>query len=181
MPASADTPFVRRRALAVTDWRAWRAGGARWGVSVASLASGCAALLVFRRGLPHVGWIVGYLVVLWLLFAVLTQVRERLLERGRRFVVSAGDYTIQTLYHGLLLFVLPGYLASTTFDGITAPFFVVLATATLITAVDPWYRTLIHPRPWLGRAFFGFAVFFGAGRLGAASAVGAASLGASSF
>lgn len=143
------------------DGGAWRGFLTRWGISVASLASGLATLLVFRRGVPHVGWIVGYMVVLWLLFLVLTQVRERLVTRGRRLVVTAGDYTIQTLYHGLLLFVLPGYFASTTFDGITAPFFLVLAAATLITTVDPWYRALVHPRAWLGRAFFAFALFAG--------------------
>ena len=57
--------------------------------------------------MPHVGWIAGYVVVLWLLFAALAQMRARLEARGRRLVVVAADYTIQTLYHGLLLFVLP--------------------------------------------------------------------------
>lgn len=160
MSTSVD-PFLRRRTLNVADWGAWRGFLSRWGISVASLASGFAALVVFRRGLPHVGWIVGYIVVLWLFFAVLTQLRERLVAQGRQLVVTAGDYTIQTLYHGLLLFVLPGYFASTTFDGLTAPFFVVLAAAALITTVDPWYRALIHPRPWLGRVFFAFAIFAG--------------------
>ena len=117
--------------------------------------------MVFRRGVPHVGWIVGYIVVLWLLFAVLGQTRAALLARGRHLVVVAGDYTIQTLYHGLLLFVLPGYFASTTLDGITVVFFAVLLAAALLTTVDPWYRALVHPRPWLGLAFFGFSLFAG--------------------
>jgi hypothetical protein len=159
---SAD-PFVRRRAVGLADGRAWRSFLLRWGVSIASLLSGLTVLLVFRRGLPHVGWIVGYLVVLWLLFAVLTQVRDRLLAggRGQRLMVTAGDYTIQTLYHDLLLFVLPAYYASTTLDGATAPFFLVLVAATLVTTIDPWYRALVHPRPWLGRAFFTFSLFAG--------------------
>lgn len=160
MPASPD-PFVRRRALALAEGAAWRAFLVRWGVSLASLASGVVTLFVFRRGVPHVAWIVGYVVVLWLLFTGLTQARERLEARGRRLVVTAGDYTIQTLYHGLLLFVLPGYFASTTLDGPTAPFFVLLAGATLLTAVDPWYRALVHPRPWLDRALFALALFAG--------------------
>ena len=107
------------------------------------------------------GWIVGYVVGLWLLFAVLSQTRDALLAGGRHLVVAAGDYTIQTLYHGLLLFVLPGYFASTTFDGITVVFFAVLVAAALLTTVDPWYRALVHPRPWLGLAFFGFSLFAG--------------------
>ena len=160
MPSSAD-PFLRQRTVALTDGSAWRAFLRRWGISLASLASGLVTLLIFRRGVPHVGWIVGYVVGLWLLFAVLSQARDALLAGGRRLVVAAGDYTIQTLYHGLLLFVLPGYFASTTFDGITVVFFVVLAAAALLTTVDPWYRALVHPRPWLGLAFFGFSLFAG--------------------
>ena len=162
MATSVD-PFVRRRTLGLADWRAWRAFLLRWGISLGSLASGLTVLLVFRRGLPQVGWIVGYLVVLWLLVAVLTQVRARLLagDRRQRLVVTAGDYTIQTLYHDLLLFVLPAYYASTTLDGATAPFFLALVLTTLLTTIDPWYRAVVHPHPWLGRALFTFALFAG--------------------
>jgi hypothetical protein len=154
-------PFVRRREWAGLDGRAWRAFLTRWAISVCSLIGGVVTLFVFRRGVPHVAWIVGYAVVLWLLFAVLTQTRARLESRGGRLVVVAGDYTIQTLSHGLLLFVLPGYLASTTFDGLTLPFFVLLAAAALLTAVDPWYRALVQRRPWCGRALFAFSIFAG--------------------
>src|SRR5438034_6710338 len=78
----------------------------RWGVSLASLGGGLLTLLVFRRGLPNVGWIVGYLLLLWLLFAVFIEMRQALAgseQKSRRLIVSAVDYTIQTLYHGLLL------------------------------------------------------------------------------
>jgi uncharacterized protein DUF5924/DUF2914 family protein len=153
--------FLPSRRLALADVPAWRRFLWRWGISLASLASGLVTLFIFRRGVPHVGWIIGYVVVLWLVFAVLSQMREALLAGGRHLVVAAGDYTIQTLYHGLLLFVLPGYFAATTFDGITVAFFLVLAAAALLTTVDPWYRAVVHPRPWLGLAFFGFALFAG--------------------
>jgi hypothetical protein len=141
--------------------RPWQAFFRRWGISLASLASGIVTLLVFRRGVPHVGWIVGYVVVLWLLFLVLGQARAALLARDRRRAVAVGDYAIQTLYHGLLLFVLPGYFASTTFDAPTGVFFAGLAAAALLTTVDPWYHALVHPRPRLGVAFFGFTLFAG--------------------
>ncbi len=160
-PPPPPDPFLRRRANVLTDWEAWRAFLIRWGISGASLVGGLAALFVFRRGVPHVAWIVGYVVVLWLLVTVLTQVRERLEARGRRGVVSAGEYTIQTLYHGLLLFVVPGYLASTTFDAVTLPFFLILAAAALLTTVDPWYRLVVHPYPSVARAFFAFSLFAG--------------------
>ena len=140
---------------------AWRGFVWRWGISLASLASGLVTLFIFRRGVPQVGWIIGYVVVLWLLFAVLGQMRGALLAGGRHLVVAAGEYTIQTLCHGLLLFVLPGYFAATTFDAITVVFFGVLVAAALLTTVDPWYRGVVHPRPWLGLTLFGFALFAG--------------------
>src|SRR2546430_11381585 len=68
----------------------------RWGVSLASLGGGLLTLLVFRRGLPNVGWIVGYLLLLWLLFAVFIEMRQALAgsaQKSRRLIVSAGDYT----------------------------------------------------------------------------------------
>jgi hypothetical protein len=133
----------------------------RWAVSLASLGGGLLALFVFRRGLPHVGWIVGYLVLLLLAFTALTQARAWLERRGQAAVVAVGDYTILTLCHGVLLFVLPGYLASTTFDGITAPFFVILAAAALVTTIDPLYRVLVAARPAFGRVLYAFSLFCG--------------------
>lgn len=134
----------------------WVAG---WGVSVGSLLGGLATLFVFRRGLPHVGWIVGYLLLLWFLFTVFTQIRQSLEEHGRRLVITAADYTIQTLYHGLLLFILPGYYASTTLSSVNVWFFLLLIGLALLTSVDPWYRALVHPRRWAGHVLFAVSVF----------------------
>ncbi len=131
----------------------------RWGISVASLAMGFATLFVFRRGLPHVGWIVGYLLLLWLLFAVITELRAPLELRGRRLVLSAADYTIQSLYHNLLLFVLPAYYAAATLSSVNVLFPAGVAAGALVTSVDPWYRWLVHPRPWLSHALLAFAMF----------------------
>jgi hypothetical protein len=133
----------------------------RWAMSLASLVSGGAALLVFRRGVPHVGWIVGYALGLALVVAALRYARHRLMAEGRHGVVFAGEYTVQTLAHGLLLFVLPGYLASTTFGARTMPFFLLLAAVTLLTTIDPWYRALILPRPACAAAVLGLALFAG--------------------
>lgn len=134
----------------------------RWGVSIASLIGGLLTLFVFRRGLPHVGWIVGYLLLLWLLFAIGTQARQPLETSGKkahRLVMGAVDYTIQTLYHGLLLFVLPAYYASTTLGSGNAPFLGLLAALALLATFDPWYRALVHPRPWVGYIFFVVSIF----------------------
>lgn len=124
-----------------------------------SLVAGLAALFVFRRGLPHVGWIVGYLILLWFLFTVFTQIRQSLEARRRRLVMTAADYTIQTLYHGLLLFILPAYYASTTFSSANVWFFLLLVGLSLLTTADPWYRAFVHPRPWAGYVLFAVSFF----------------------
>ncbi|MGH7368357.1 MAG: DUF5924 family protein [Candidatus Rokuibacteriota bacterium] len=130
-----------------------------WPISIVSLLLGLAVLFVFRRGLPHVGWIVGYLLLLWLLSVLITQLRAPLLERGRHFVLTAADYTIQTLYHNLLLFVLPAYYAAATLDAPNVLFPTVVAAGAFVTAIDPVYRRLVHPRPWLNHALLGFSIF----------------------
>jgi hypothetical protein len=134
----------------------------RWGVSCASLVGGLLTLFVFRRELPHAAWIIGYLLLLWLLVAVMLQVRDALAaseRRVHRFVVTAGDYTIQTLYHGVLLFLLPAYWASTTLTSVNAVFFAVLVALALLATFDPWYAALVHPRPWMTCVFFVVSVF----------------------
>lgn len=146
-------PVAPAPRLPVVGWL----GG--WPSSIVSLALGLAALLVFRRGLPHVGWIVGYLLLLWLLFVLITELRAPLLERGRGLVLTAADYTIQTLYHNLLLFVLPAYYAAATLDSPNVVFLVAVAAGALVTTIDPWYRRLVHPRPWLNHALLGFSIF----------------------
>jgi hypothetical protein len=102
---------------------------------------------------------VGYLLLLWLLFALVTELRAPLEERGRRLVLTAAEYTLQTLYHNLLLFVLPAYWAATTITAPNVVFLVAVALGALVTAVDPWYRWLVHPRPWLNHALLGFSIF----------------------
>src|SRR5438445_9225602 len=131
----------------------------RWGGSVFSLSLGLATLFVFRRGLPHVGWIVGYLLLLWLLIVVVAELRAPLESKRQRLVVDAVDYVIQSLYHGLLLFVLPAYWASATLDSSNALFLACMVAAALVTAVDPWYAAIVHPRRWLNQALLAFSIF----------------------
>jgi len=136
----------------------------RWGVSIASLVGGLLTLFVFRRELSHVRWVVGYVLLLWLLFALITQVRRTLEtseKRTARLVVTGVDYTIQTLYHGILLFLLPAYWASTTLMSRNVVVLAVLIGLALLATFDPWYRAVVHPRPWMGSVFF-FACVFGA-------------------
>jgi hypothetical protein len=133
----------------------------RWGISIGSLGVGLAVLFVFRRGLPHVGWIVGYLVLLWLLVVVLTELRTPLEERRQRLVIGAAEYTIQTLQHNLLLFVLPAYYASATLGSANVLFPAGVALGALVTAVDPWYRLMVLLRPWANHLLLGWCMFVG--------------------
>jgi hypothetical protein len=152
-------PDVTRSWPLLEIWRAELGWIKRWGVSIVSFVGGCLTLLVFRRGLPGVGWIIGYLVLLWVLFVVLTQVRHALMARGRRLLVAAADYTIQTLYHGLLLFALPAYYASATLSSVNGFFVLLLLVLALLATFDPLYQALVHPRPWLGLLFFVVSTF----------------------
>jgi len=142
-------PPAPRAFLARHPWAAflWR-----WGVSLASLALGLATLFVFRRGLPHVAWIAGYVLLAWLVFAALALLRAALLERGRHLVLHAGEYALQTLSHNLFLFVLPSYYASATLTSVNAVFLAGLAAGAIVTAVDPWYARAVRPHPVV-RAF----------------------------
>jgi hypothetical protein len=138
---------VLRRAL---PW-VWR-----WGISIASFVGGLLTLFVFRRGIEHIRWIIGYLLLLWLLFGVVTQVRGTLRaseRRAHRLVVSAADYTIQSLYHGILLFLLPAYWASATLGSRNAVFLALLVALAAVATFDPWYRTLVQPRSWAGGVY----------------------------
>ncbi len=134
----------------------------RWGISIWSLVGGVFTLFVFRRGLPNVALIVGYLLLLWLLVAVLVQVRGTLQasqRRAHRLVLTATEYSIQTLYHGVLLFLLPAYWAATTLTSPNVLFFGLLVALALLATFDPWYRVLVHPYPWVGNVFFLVSMF----------------------
>jgi len=134
----------------------------RWGISIASFVGGLLTLFVFRRGLPRVGLIVGYLLLLWLLVAVLIQARDTLAtseRRTHRFVLTATEYAVQTLYHGVLLFLLPAYWAATTLTSVNVAFFLALVVLALIATFDPWYQALVHLWPWAGYVFFLVSLF----------------------
>src|SRR5206468_12855176 len=78
--------------------------------------------------------------------------------KRQRLVVDAVDYVIQSLYHGLLLFVLPAYLASATLDSVNVVFLVGVVAGALVTAIDPWYSAIVPPRPWLNQLLLGFSI-----------------------
>jgi hypothetical protein len=132
----------------------------RWGISLASLVGGLLTLFVFRRELPHARWIIGYLLLLWLLVALSVQLREGFqTSRAGRLALGAADYTIQSLYHAVLLFLLPAYWASTTLDSKNVAFFLLLVGMVLLATFDPWYRAVIKRLPSIVDLFFFVSVF----------------------
>ena len=84
--------------------------------------------------------VIGYLLLLWLMGVLLAERRQRLVRQAPRGVSMAIEYTVQTLLHGLLLFLLPIYYASTTLTSGNAWFLLVLVAAAILTTMDPWYR-----------------------------------------
>jgi len=129
----------------------------RWGVSFGSLGAGLVVLFVFRRQLPRVPWIVGYLLLTWLLITLLVHLNEALTPapgRAGRLALTAADYRLQSLYHAVLLFLLPPYWAATTLASPNALFFALLVILIVLATFDPWYRAAVQPRPWLRYVYF---------------------------
>lgn len=134
----------------------------RWGISVASLIGGVLTLFVFRRGLPHVRFIVGYVLLLWLLVAVIVEVHDTLAasrHRVARLALTAGEYTIQTLFHGILLFLIPAYYAAATLTSVNVVFLGLLIALALLATFDPWYAAVVRAVPSIRHVFFVVSIF----------------------
>jgi hypothetical protein len=130
-----------------------------WGISIASLVSGMGTLLIFRRGIEYFPWFVGYLLLLWLAAVAFAHSRRALDAQGRHVVGLVVDYTVQTLTHGLLLFLLPIYYVSTTLTSRNVWFLLLLAGAALLTTIDPWYRKMTLHFRGIELFLFGFGLF----------------------
>jgi hypothetical protein len=58
-----------------------------------------------------------------------------------------------------VLFILPGYFASTTFSSVNVWFFLLLVLLALLTSMDPWYRALVLPCRPARPLIFGVSCF----------------------
>ncbi|MBI3779760.1 MAG: DUF2914 domain-containing protein [candidate division NC10 bacterium] len=130
-----------------------------WGLSLVSFLSGLLTLMVFRRGIDHFSWILGGLLLLWVGGVAFAHLRQVLDARNRRMMRIVMDFTIQSLHHDLLLFLLPIYYASTTLSSRNALFFFLLLAAVILTAIDPWYQATILRYRWAAPALFAFGFF----------------------
>ena len=131
----------------------------RWGISLASLVTGVATLVTFRRGIEYFPLFIGYLLLLWLAGVVFVETRHSLAARAPRALSAAIDYTVQTLLHGLLLFLVPIYYASTTLTSGNVWLLIVLVAAATLTTIDPWYRAVAARARWTETCLFWLGLF----------------------
>jgi len=131
----------------------------RWGISLASLVTGVATLVTFRRGIEYFPLFIGYLLLLWLSGVVFAETRHSLAARAPRALSVAMDYTVQTLLHGLLLFLVPIYYASTTLASGNVWLLIVLVVAATLTTMDPWYRAVVARARWMETFLFWVGLF----------------------
>ena len=130
-----------------------------WGISIASVVMGLVTLLVFRRGVEYFPVFIGYLLLVWLAGVVFAGARKNLAGRVPRALSAAIDYTVQTLLHGLLLFLVPIYYASTTASSGNVWLLVALVAAAILTTIDPWYRAVMARAPWTEVGLFWVGLF----------------------
>ncbi|MBI2116627.1 MAG: DUF2914 domain-containing protein [candidate division NC10 bacterium] len=159
MTTAAWLDSLRDTWAGITTRHPWLRWVGNWGISAGSVVLGLLTLFIFRRGLEYFPWFVGYLILLWLAGVVFAEARQTLAARGGRVVWLAVNYAIQTMFHGLLLFLLPIYYASTTLASRNVWFLIVLASAALLTTIDPWYRAIRARFRWVEIVLFGFGLF----------------------
>ena len=104
-----------------------------WGVSGASICSGLATLLLFRRGIEYFPMVIGYLLLLWLMGVLLAERRQRLVRQAPRGGGVGGG---QWLW-----------------------FLLVLVAAAILTTLDPWYRAATGRFRWLESILVGLGLF----------------------
>jgi len=61
---------------------------------------------------------------------------------------------VQTLYHGVLRFLLPAYWGRHHAHVDQRLFLLVLLALALLATFDPWYQAVVHPYPLAGYVFF---------------------------
>jgi hypothetical protein len=129
-------------------------------VPVASFAMGAASFFLVERQAALAQWVTALMLLGWvaLLFEGLLC---RLLARffGERIPQAAVRFAAQCLHQETLFFVLPFFLASTTWLSGQALFTGLLIVAAAASTVDPIYLNGIAGRRWLFLGFHGFTLF----------------------
>ncbi|WP_353225776.1 DUF5924 family protein [Salinisphaera sp. C84B14] len=127
---------------------------------VASFAMGAASFFLVERQAALAQWVTALMLLGWL--ALLFEgLLCRLLGRyfGERLPQAAVRFAAQCLHQETLFFVLPFFLATTTWLSGQALFTGLLIVAAAASTVDPIYLHGIAERRWLFLGFHGFTLF----------------------
>lgn len=129
-------------------------------VPVASFAMGAGSFFLVERQAALAQWVTALMLLGWvaLLFEGLLC---RLLARyfGERIPQAAVRFAAQSLHQETLFFVLPFFLASTTWLSGQALFTGLLIVAAGASTIDPLYMDVIAGRRWLFLGYHGFTLF----------------------
>jgi hypothetical protein len=129
-------------------------------VPVASFAMGVGSFFLVERQAALAQWVTALMLLGWvaLLFEGLLC---RLLARyfGERIPQAAVRFAAQCLHQETLFFVLPFFIASTTWLSGQAVFTGLLIAAAGASTVDPLYMHTIAERRWLFLGYHGFTLF----------------------
>lgn len=129
-------------------------------VPVGSFALGVGSFFLVERQAQLAQWVTALMLLGWL--ALLFEgLLCRLLARflGERVPQIAVRFGAQALHQETLFFVLPFFLATTTWLSGQAVFTGLLITAAGISTVDPLYFDGVAGRRWLFLGFHGFTLF----------------------
>lgn len=130
----------------------------RWGLAVASFGAGLASFLLIHRAENVARWLGALLLLSWLFM-----LGESLF--GRYFVRQGGltqflsRFATQAIHQETFFFVLPFFLATTTWGTGQAVFTGGLVVAAVVSILDPLYFGAITKRRGLYLAFHALAVF----------------------
>ena len=129
-------------------------------VPVASFAMGAASFFLVERQATLAQWVTALMLLGWvaLLFeGLLCRLLGRFL--GERIPQAAVRFAAQCLHQETLFFVLPFFLATTTWLSGQALFTGLLIVAAGVSTVDPLYLNGVAGRRWLFLGFHGFTLF----------------------
>ena len=129
-------------------------------VPLASFAMGAGSFFLVERQAQLAQWVTALMLLGWL--ALLFEgLLCRLLARffGERIPQAAVRFAAQCLHQETLFFVLPFFLATTTWLSGQAVFTGLLIAAAAASTLDPLYLNAIAGRRWLFLGFHGFTLF----------------------
>lgn len=127
---------------------------------VASFAIGLGSYFLIQRQNMLAQWLTALMLLGWvaLLFeGLLCRLLARLV--GERIPQILVRYAAQALHQETLFFVLPFFLATTTWLSAQCLFTGLVIAAAVTSAIDPLYYEVIAPRRWLFLGYHAFTLF----------------------